>query len=71
MGACILLSSLLSRGILYTKFCHVVHKTLGVLSDKVLGISQDPENETANKKMWAVCDLGIQIIMQRYVQCVQ
>jgi len=27
--------------------------------------AQDPDNDVANRKMWAVCDLGIQIIMQR------
>ena len=29
--------------------------------------AQDPDNEVTNRKMWAVCDLGIQIIMQRSV----
>jgi len=27
--------------------------------------AQDADNEVTNRKMWAVCDLGIQIIMQR------
>lgn len=29
--------------------------------------AQDADNEVTNRKMWAVCDLGIQIIMQRFV----